>query len=63
MTPESDFESAQQARIDLKAAIAKREIRVMAMRANEEIAKLASHHIRGLGQSRRFWNARNKDKS
>jgi len=58
----TDFELTEHARIDLKAAIAQREFKVLARRANEEISRLVSHHIRSMGQSRRFWNARNKEK-
>jgi hypothetical protein len=56
----TDFELTQIDRIDLRAAIAQREIKILAKRANEEISRLASHHIRSMGQSRRFWNERNK---
>lgn len=56
----TEFDQAQQARIELKAAIANREIKVLAMRANADIAKLVSHHIRSMAQSRRFWNERNR---
>ncbi len=58
----TDFERTEHARIDLRSAVAKREIKVLAKRANEEISRLASHHIRSMGQSRRFWNAKNKEK-
>jgi len=58
----TDFELTEHARIDLKAAIAQREFKVLAKRANEEISRLVSHHIRSMGQSRRFWNEK-KEKS
>lgn len=55
----TDFRETLHARIDLKAVIAKREIKVMAMRINEDLSKLASRYIRSAGQSRRYWNERN----
>lgn len=54
----TDFEIEQHSRINLKAMLARREIKTMAIQANVDIAKLVSRHIRSMAQSRRFWNER-----
>jgi hypothetical protein len=59
----TEFELGEHARIDRRVAVAQREFKVMEKRANEEISRIASRHIRSMGQLRRFWNAKNKEKA
>jgi hypothetical protein len=53
------FRDTLHARIDLKCAIAKQEIRVSAIRHIAELERKAEFINRSTGQSRRFWNERN----
>ncbi|SCX92733.1 hypothetical protein SAMN05216420_101357 [Nitrosospira sp. Nl5] len=56
----SNFDSTLAARIDIKAALARAEIRKMAQEATIAIYAMTEHHNRSAGQSRRFWNERSK---
>lgn len=53
------FRETLYARIDLKCALARQEIRVSAIRHIAELNDKAEFIRRSMGQSRRFWNERN----
>jgi hypothetical protein len=53
------FRETLYARIDLKCALARQEIKVSAMRHIAALERRAEFINRSMGQSRRFWNERN----